>query len=183
MKRLVWLLVACGLWAEPFVLDKAHSTLSFKVKHMGISKVNGRFKDFDAVIDFDTKSNKFNTLKADIVVASIDTDNQKRDEHLKSKDFFDVKQYPNMSFEMSSYKAHGDDAKLKGILRIGSIAKEISLDANINGEAQRDGKLVVGFSLEGKIKRSDFNLGSGFGSSLIGDSVDIEIEAEMLSAK
>lgn len=179
MKRVFLLLLACGLSAEPFMLDRGHSGVGFKVKHMGISKVNGRFKDFSATIDFDVQNNKFNSLSASIDVSSIDTDNQKRDEHLKDKDFFDVKQYPTIKFEMTSYKPDGDDGKMKGILQIGSIAKEISLDTDINGKIQKDGKVIVGFSLEGKIKRSEFGLGSGFASSLIGDSVDIEIEAEM----
>lgn len=178
---LVALAMASSASAASFALDGAHSNVAFKVKHMGLSNVNGIFKDYSAVIDFDLKDNKFNALKADIKVASVDTDNSKRDEHLRTPDFFNVEKYPDMTFEMTSYKADGDDGKMVGILTIAGVSKEVKLDTEINGRLEKDGKTVVGFNLSGKIKRSDFNLGQGFDSSLIGDEIKINIDGEMSS--
>lgn len=180
---LVVLALASGAFAEPFKLDKAHSNVAFKIKHMGLSNVNGTFKNYSALIDFDVKENKFNVLKAKIEVASVDTDNSKRDEHLRSQDFFNVQKHPVMSFEMTNYKADGNEGKMKGILTIAGVSKEIKLDAEIGGHLEKDGKTIVGFSLSGKIKRSDFDFAQGFGSALLGDEVKITIDGEMSAAK
>ncbi|BCX79627.1 YceI family protein [Campylobacter sp. 19-13652] len=184
MKKIIYstlaaLALSSSLSADTFILDKAHSNVAFKIKHMGLSNVNGFFKDYSALIDFDVKENKFNALKADIKVASVDTDNSKRDEHLRTADFFNVDKYPDMTFEMTNYKADGDDGKMVGVLTIAGVSKEVKLDTDINGHLQKDGKTIVGFSLSGKIKRSDFDFAQGFGSSLIGDEIKISIDGEM----
>lgn len=87
-----------------------------------------------------------------------------------------------MSFKMTEYKADGNEGEMKGILTLMGISKEIKLDTEVVGRAKRDGKTVVGFTLNGKIKRSDFNLAPGPASALLGDEVKINIDAEMRTA-
>ncbi|MDL0089023.1 YceI family protein [Campylobacter gastrosuis] len=167
--------------AAPFELDNAHSSVNFKIKHMGISNVNGKFNDFSAKID--ASNGVLNSLEATIKTASVDTDNQKRDDHLRSADFFDVTKFSDMSFKMTEFKADKDDkneAKITGELTLNGVTKPVKLDYEFGGATKgTDGRERIGFNLEGKIKRSDFNFANGFASDvMLGDEVKINIEVE-----
>ncbi|CCF80275.1 Putative periplasmic protein [Helicobacter bizzozeronii CCUG 35545] len=93
-------MLASPLLAKPYEIDKAHTRVGFKVKHLSISYVTGDFKDYSAVVDFDPASHTFKKLEADIKVASVDTDNQNRDAHLRTDDFFKMEKYPEIHFVM-----------------------------------------------------------------------------------
>lgn len=140
--------------------DKSHSKIGFSVTHLLITEVEGQFKDFEATIvspndDFENASINFS---ADI--SSIDTDNEKRDNHLKSDDFFNAEKFPKMTFKSKSFKkADGKNFKLVGDLTIRDVTKEVSLDVVYNGTIKDPrGNTKAGFTLEGVINRFDFNL-------------------------
>lgn len=177
-------LVACllsgGLFAKEYVLDKAHTDVGFKIKHLQISNVRGNFKDYDAVIDFDPQSAEFKKLEASIKVASVNTENKSRDDHLQQDDFFKAKQFPEMTFVMKSYqKIDNEKGKMSGTLTLAGVSKDVVLDTEIGGVAKgKNGKEKIGFSLSGKIKRSDFNFAPGNSTATLGDEVGLNIEVE-----
>ncbi|MBX1886651.1 YceI family protein [Campylobacter peloridis] len=178
---LVALFLTNNSFAKDFVLDKAHSSVAFKIKHLQISNVNGNFKDYDAVIDFDSAKFEFNKLQANIKVASINTENKARDAHLQQDDFFKAKTHPNITFTMSKYeKISNEKGKMYGLLNIAGVSKDIVLDTEIGGVIKTDsGKEKAGFTLQGQIKRSDFKFAPNTSSLTLGDEVQINIEAEI----
>lgn len=141
--------------AKEFVIDNTHTNVGFSIKHMMISNVKGNFNTYQGDIDFDTEKKVFNKLTAKIDAASIDTGIVKRDDHLRSADFFDVAQFKTIDFTMSAMK----ESKVHGKLTMHGVTKEIVLDAKIHGLIKDfQGKQRVGFTLEGKINRKDFGL-------------------------
>ena len=145
--------------ASEYTIDNSHTNVGFSVKHMMITNVKGDFKTYDATIDFDKDKKTFKILKASIDTASIDTANEKRDEHLKSDDFFNSTKFPKMTFEMTSYKAEGNEGKMDGNLTIRVITKPITLKIeDISTIKDFKGQNRVGFSFEGKINRLDYDL-------------------------
>lgn len=91
-------ILASNALSKEFILDKAHTNVAFKIKHLQISNVNGNFKDYDAVVDFDSTKFEFNKLQANVKVTSINTENKARDAHLQQDDFFKAKTHPNITF-------------------------------------------------------------------------------------
>ncbi len=177
-------LVSAGLlMAEPFVLDKGHSSVGFSVKHMMITNVTGNFKDFSGELDFDTKKKSFNSLSGTIKATTVDTGIEKRDEHLRSADFFEVEKFPDITFKMTSYKAKGDDGEMEGELTIKGVTKKVKLQTEIGGLIKDlQGDTRVGFTLSGKISRKDFGLtwnkALETGGVVVGDDVKLTIEAQ-----
>ncbi len=160
MKLLSKLLLSSALvfsfaQAKEFVIDNTHTNVGFSIKHMMISNVKGNFHNYSGDIDFDVDKKVFNKLTAKIDVASIDTGIEKRDEHLKSADFFDVAKYKTIDFTMTDMK----EGKLHGKLTIHGVTKDIVLTPTIHGLVKDfKGAQRVGFTLEGKINRKDFGL-------------------------
>ena len=167
--------------AADYMLDKAHSHVEFKVKHMMISNVSGDFKDFDAVIQFDEKNKKLTKLEGTIQVASIDTGIEKRDNHLRSDDFFAADKHPKMTFKMTKAT---DDA-VTGELTIRGVTKTVTLDLDFGGVATDPwGNERMGFELSGKINRKDFGLmwnkALETGGVLVGDTVKMTVAVEAI---
>ena len=145
--------------ATPYSLDDSHTQVGFSVKHLMITNVTGEFKTYNADIDFDAKTKKFNGFKADIETKSIDTGIEKRDEHLRSEDFFLSEKFPKMTFVMKSYKADGNKGKMSGDLTIKDVTKTVTLDVDdIATVKDFQGNNRVGFTLKGKINRMDYGL-------------------------
>lgn len=167
--------------AKEFIIDNTHSNVGFSVKHMMISNVKGNFNTYGGEIDFDTDKKVFNKLSAKIEASSIDTGIEKRDDHLKSADFFDVTKFKTIDFVMTSIKEN----KIYGKLTIHGVAKDIILDSKINGVIKDfQGHLRLGFTLEGTINRKDFGLvwnkileGGGL---TVGDDIKLLIEIEAI---
>ncbi|EAI4297967.1 polyisoprenoid-binding protein [Campylobacter lari] len=174
-------ILAGNALSKEFSLDKSHTNVGFKIKHLQISNVNGNFKDYDAVIDFDSAKFEFNKLQANVKVASINTENKARDAHLQQDDFFKAKTYPNITFTMSKYeKISNEKGKMYGSLNIAGVTKDIVLDTEIGGVIKTDsGKEKAGFTLQGQIKRSDFKFAPDTSSLTLSDEVQINIEAEI----
>ena len=178
------LLLTFGLAnASEYIIDETHTNVGFSVKHMMITNVKGDFKTYEANIDFDKDKKTFKVLKASIDTASIDTENEKRDEHLKSDDFFNSAKFPKMTFEMTSYKADGNEGEMNGNLTIRGITKPIKLKVeDISTVKDFKGQNRVGFSLEGKINRMDYDLKWNkvleAGGVAISDEVKIIVEIE-----
>ncbi len=170
-------------------LDPSHSELQFKVKHLVISTVTGSFKNFNASLQSNGEdfSGASVSLQADI--ASIDTGNSQRDEHLRSADFFDAANFPTMTFEASSLrKIDAENYELSGNLSIRGVSKPVQLNA-IYGGAMKDpwGNDRVGFEVSGKINRKDFGLTwsavTETGGLVVSDEVKIIANVEFIKGK
>lgn len=169
--------------ASPHTLDVSHSEVGFSVKHLMITNVKGEFKAFDGEIDFDYKTKTFNKLNAVIQTKSVDTGIEKRDNHLRSDDFFLADKHPQITFNMKSYKSDGDEGEMVGDLTIRGITKEVKLDVEDIGTIKDfEGNNRVGFTLEGKINRVDFGLkwnkALEFGGFAVGEKVKLIVEIE-----
>ena len=167
--------------ATPHTIDTSHSEVGFAVKHLMITNVKGKFNAYTADIDFDYKTKTFNKLNAKIETKSVDTGIEKRDNHLRSEDFFLSDKYPEMTFNMKSYKADGDEGVVTGDLTIRGITKEVKLDVEDLGVIKDfQGNNRVGFTLEGKINRMDYDLkwnkALEFGGCAVSEDVKLEIE-------
>ncbi|BDA79339.1 polyisoprenoid-binding protein [Leptospira kobayashii] len=179
-----------GISAQNFKVDNAHSSVGFKIKHLGIATVAGSFKDFDAKFSFDEKTGSLSIVDATIKVESINTNDAKRDDHLKSKDFFDEDKFPTITFKASKPVSlkKGASTKVPGELTIKGVTKPTVLNVKYAGIAKDPwGNTKLGFEADTKIKRADFgitwNKALETGGVLVGEEVDIKIEGEAASAQ
>lgn len=162
-------------------VDQSHSEVQFKIKHMMISTVSGNFNSFDASIE----SNDDNFINADFKfsaeIDSIDTKNSDRDGHLKSDDFFNAAEFPQLTFTSKSF----DGSKMSGDLTIRNITKEIVLDAEFNGIADdMYGQTKAGFTINGSLSRKDFNLSwnaiTEAGNVVVSDNVKLAMDLQFI---
>ncbi|WP_072679495.1 YceI family protein [Arcobacter sp. LA11] len=171
--------------ATPHSLDAGHSEVGFSVKHLMITNVKGEFNEFDATIDFDYKTKTFNKLNAVIQTKSVDTGIVKRDNHLRSEDFFLADKHPQITFNMKSYKGDGEEGVMIGDLTIRGISKEVKLNVEEIGTIKDlQGNNRVGFTLKGKINRGDFDLkwnkALELGGFAVGEKVKLEVEVQAI---
>jgi polyisoprenoid-binding protein YceI len=169
-------------------LDHDHSTIGFQVAHMVVSKTNGKFTEYSGIVEMDPEAKEFKTIEAVIQTASVTTDHQKRDDHLRSPDFFDVQKFPTMTYTMKNYKKIGNDYTAVGELTLLGVTKEISLVGTFNGVAQDPwGNTRAGFTADGTINRKDFGMKFSklldSGGMLVGDEVKIILEIEVIKEK
>jgi polyisoprenoid-binding protein YceI len=165
-------------------LDKAHSGISFSVRHMMVTNVRGSFNNFDAAVTADTDNLTNVDATITIDVNSINTKDEGRDGHLKSPDFFNVEQFPQIVFKKASLVAKGgEDYTLTGDITIAGVTKPITLNTEIAGPAKDPwGNIKLGVTADGVINRSDFgltyNAALETGGFLIGDAIKVHIELE-----
>jgi polyisoprenoid-binding protein YceI len=169
-----------------WTIDGAHSQSRFAVRHMMISTVHGGFEKFSGTIDFDEKDPVRSLLNVQIESASLNTKEPKRDEHLRSPDFFNVAQYPHMTYKSKSMQqtdaTHG---RITGDLTIRDVTREVVLDVEYGGQARSPwGTVSAGFSAQTKINRKDWNLDWNkaleTGGDLVGDEITIDIDLEVV---
>jgi len=167
--------------ASRYQLDAVHSTVGFAVKHMLFSTVRGKFNDVRATADIDEQTGSLSSVIAEISVASVDTDNAKRDGHLRSDDFFNAGRYPTITFESTSIvpEANGN-YRVDGILTIRDVSKPITLEGKMLG--MMPGR--VAFEAAGQINRQDFNVTwnkalQSAGGLMVSDEVDLNIEVAL----
>jgi polyisoprenoid-binding protein YceI len=169
-----------------WVLDPTHSEIEFKVKHLMISSVTGKFTDFSATAE--TVEEDFSTAKVSFsaIIDSISTNNEQRDAHLKNGDFFDAENHPLLTFESTNFVKTDDETyQLNGTLSIRGISKQVSLDVEFGGTTVDPwGNTRAGFSLKGKINRSDFGISFGMvsetGGVLLGEAVKLSAEVQFV---
>ena len=167
-----------------WVIDPMHSEIVFRVKHLMISNVKGEFRKFSGEIDGDDFSSS--EININIDATSIFTNEDRRDSHLRSADFFDVDNYPELTFRGLSFKKIDDENyKLNGLLTIKDITHEVSLDAEFGG-INKDplGNEKAGFSVNGAINRKNFgltwNAALEAGGVLVGDDVKISADVQFV---
>jgi polyisoprenoid-binding protein YceI len=173
--------LSTGMFAQTtWTVDKAHSQVSFGITHMGIAEVTGLFRSFDASITTPGEGFENATYNVTIDVSSIDTGVERRDDHLRSDDFFGVENHPEMTFESTSSSKAGDSKyKVTGDLSLHGITKPVTLDVWHRGTITKDdGTVVSGFQITGSISRKDFNIGPGFPEPALSDDVRIKVDAE-----
>jgi len=175
--------------AATYTIDMSHSSVSFKVKHMMVSNVRGAFTDFGGSFTFDPEAPEKGAVAVEIKTASVSTNDDKRDEHLRSPDFFDVEKNPVMSFESTKLVHEGGDKYvLHGNLTLNGVTKPVELELEYAGMVNDPwGNTRVGFEAEGEINRKDFDVSwsktMDGGGLVVGDKVTIELEIEGIAQK
>lgn len=168
--------------SSTWAIDPAHSGVEFQIKHLGVSNVRGSFAGVTGTVVWDDKNVGASKVDATIDAKTVNTGQEKRDEHLKSADFFDVAQYPTLTFHSTSVKRTGDGKlQIIGDLKLGGQTKPVTLDVDGPAAPQKGmgGKLVSGFSATGMIKRSDFNFAPKYSAPMLGDEVKFTIDLEV----
>jgi polyisoprenoid-binding protein YceI len=168
-------------------IDPTHSEIQFKVKHLVISTVTGNFKSFDGRLETDGENffqNASAYFEADI--NSISTNNEDRDNHLKSDDFFNAGEYPKLTFESTSFERVGDSRyKLTGNLTIREVTKEIELEVTHGGTVEDPyGNTKAGFEVTGTINRKEFGLKwnavTEAGNVVVGDNIKLQLNIQLV---
>ncbi|MBF9236337.1 polyisoprenoid-binding protein [Hymenobacter sp. BT683] len=169
-----------------WVLDPTHSEVQFKIKHLVISTVTGAFKKFQGSMQSDGENFENAQVEFSLDVDSVDTNQEQRDAHLKSEEFFDAAQFPHIKFVSTSFvKESGDTYKLTGNLTMKDVTKPVTLEAEFGGSAvDFYGNHKAGFEVTGKINRKEFGLTWGAvteaGSIVLGDDVKLFINVQFV---
>ena len=172
--------IPTGTWA----IDKAHTKVGFAVKHMGVSTVRGEFRDFDGALEVDESGNL--TARGSVRATSVDTGQGQRDEHLRSADFFDVGEFPEIRFESTAIEQVDDDEfRIAGELTIHGVTNPIELAAELGGvEYGPEGEQRTGLEITGQLSRKDygmrFNAALGSGNAVVADKVKLALDVEAI---
>ena len=177
------LALSTGMWT----VDANHSSIVFSIRHLGLSKVRGRFAKFDATLTVGPAQSDVDVM-ASIDLSSIDTNNSDRDAHLRSTDFFNTDVNPTMLFTGTGVASSGDDWKLSGDVTLNGITRPLTLAVEYNGIETHpgDGKRHAGFSATGTIKRSEFGIDFGImpigvDRLALGDDVKFELDLQFVA--
>ncbi len=182
---LVSLLAASALYAGTYNVDKSHSNVGFKVKHMMISNVTGNFNDFTGSFEYDEKTNTLTSLNGVVEVKSVDTDNEKRDKHLRDSDFFAADEFPQITFNVDKI----EDDKAYGKLTMRGVTKDVVLDVETAGGTIKDpwGNTRTGVALSGTVNRMDYGIKYNSvleaGGVAVGEKVKLIVELEGILKK
>ena len=167
-------------------IDPSHTRAGFSVRHMMIANVHGQFENVTGTVDFNEADPARSSVDVQIEVASLTTRDEKRDAHLRSADFFDAEKYPYITFKSRRVEKLGDNhGRLIGDLTMRGITHEVALDVEYAGLAKSPwGTTSAGFNAQTKVNRKDWglnwNVALETGGVLVGDTVNIEIEAEIV---
>jgi polyisoprenoid-binding protein YceI len=165
--------------ADTFTVDPVHSSVSFMISHQGISNIHGRFNQFSGQFTIDRDDPAKSSFALSIPVESVDTNNPKRDEHLRAPDYFNAKQFPNMTFQSTKVKAIDGGYEVTGDLTLHGVTKEITLELKGGNKLVEfpKGMHRIGVTTDTAIKRSDFGMRAELPVSL-GDEVHITMGIE-----
>jgi polyisoprenoid-binding protein YceI len=185
---LVGLVSGFGMGMNEYEVDIAHSSISFKISHMVVSKVRGHFNDFSVTIKEDPNDITKSSVAVVIKTASIDTGNEKRDNHLRSADFFDAEKYPEITFQSKRIEKKGDGYIAVGTLTMRRVSKQITIHFEITGKMKDPwGNTRAGIEASTKLDRKEYgvnwNKTLDKGGLMVGNEVKIEIFLEMVSKK
>ena len=184
-KYILLILLPLTVWAseEEYIIDKSHFSIGFLVEHVGYARTLGMFRDIDGSYIHDVKNKKINDINIVINTDSVFTNDEKRDEHLKSPDFLHVDKYPEMVFKATDIKINNDETIINGNLTLLGITRPLVLTGKINkiGKYPFGGIIkpyVMGISAKGTIKRSDHAMMYAIKDNLVGDEIELIIEFE-----
>ena len=184
-KYILLILLPLTVWAseDEYIIDKSHFSIGFLVEHVGYAKTLGMFRDIDGSYIHDVKNKKINDINIVINTDSVFTNDEKRDEHLKSPDFLHVDKYPEMVFKATDIKINSDETIINGNLTLLGITRPLVLTGKINkiGKYPFGGIIkpyVMGISAKGTIKRSDHAMMYAIKDNLVGDEIELIIEFE-----
>ena len=171
-----------NLVAGTWEIDPVHSDVSFNVRHMMVSKVRGSFRTFSGAITI-TDDPGTASAEATIDLASIETNNEQRDGHIKSADFFEVEKYPTMTFRSTGVRADGGDYVVTGDLTLKGVTKSVDLNVEVGGAGpDAFGGTRAGFTANTTINRSDFGVDISMpmdgGGVVVGEKVSVQLEIE-----
>jgi polyisoprenoid-binding protein YceI len=167
-------------------IDKSHSTVEFVVKHMMVSRVRGRFAEFEGEINLDEENLANSSVNVVVDISSIDTKDEKRDEHLRSADFFDVANYPKLTFQSTEVRPlSGDRLQVIGDLTIRGVTQREILEVERAGTATSPwGYDVIGFEATSDLNRKDYgltwNVALETGGFVVGDNIKINLGVEAI---
>ena len=181
-------LAATSTAADKYTVDPSHSSIGFAVRHMVVSKVKGYFNEYTAMILYDDKDTTKSSVEVTIKTASIDTRDAKRDEHLRTPDFFDAAKYPEITFKSKRIEKSGDGFVAVGDLTMRGVTKEISITFTLAGVVTDPwGNTRLGLSGGTKLNRQDYgiswNKSLDTGGLVVSNDVEIAIEIEAIKAK
>ena len=183
LSSLALLALVTGANAKTYELDTAHSSIGFKVRHL-VSNTKGEFRDFQGTIEIDPKTNTLTKVVATAKATSINTNNEKRDNHLRSADFFETEKYPELKFVSDSIKMNGNKGEMTGQLTIKNTTKTVTWEVEFGGFAKDPwGNETMTFTANlPKINRKDYGLtwnkALETGGFLVGDDVAVTDEVE-----
>ena len=168
--------------ARTYALDRSHSKVSFTIRHL-MSEVDGHFRDFDGSITYDPQAPERSTVEVTVQAASIDTNNPRRDDHLRSPDFFEAEKHPTLSFKSTSVERQSADTlAVTGDLSIRGVTKQVTIPVRITGAMPYRGGEKVGFASDFTVDRKEYgvtwNRAVDQGGVLLGDDVGIRIRVE-----
>ena len=172
--------------AETYVIDLAHSSVGFSIRHL-VSRTTGHFNEFSGTITYDPASPETSAFSGVIQAKSIDTGNERRDNHLRSADFFEVAKYPRIEFATTSVKKEKEDfLEITGALSLHGVTRTVTLPVEVLGVGLHPmkGKAVAGFAAEFAVKRSDYGVDSWTDAAgVLGDEVKITVLIEALGGE
>jgi polyisoprenoid-binding protein YceI len=174
------LTAASAFAANSYKIDPVHSSANFSVRHMLVSTVKGRFTEVQGVITYDDKNPANSSVKATIRTATINTDNERRDGHLKSPDFFDATKFPEMQFVSTKVEKRGEQLVAIGNLTIKDVTRQVELPFSIVS-AEAGGKKRVGVDSSIKLDRFEYNVKWDPTGATVGKDVAVELNLEAVS--
>jgi polyisoprenoid-binding protein YceI len=163
-----------------WTIDKNHSQVDFQIRHAAVSNVRGSLGNITGTVVWDEKDLSKASVNAVIDATTVSTNNDARDKHLKSPDFFNVEKFPTLTFKSTSVTREGGKLKVIGDLTLAGVTKSVTLDVDGPSAPVKgmQGGLVTGFSATGTIKRSDFGFGSKYTEPILGDEVKFTLDVE-----
>lgn len=164
--------------ADTYEVDASHSMIIFRAKHMGVSYNYGRFNEFSGNLAVDETDAANSMIELEVKAASVDTGNEKRDQHLRSPDFFNAKQFPVITFKSTEVKKVDEDTlEVTGDLELHGVKKSVTVEVAITGKGKnQQGTALIGFETTFTIKRSEFGMDYGIGA--VSDDIRITVSVE-----
>jgi polyisoprenoid-binding protein YceI len=175
------LISSAATFAQTWTVDKAHSRLGFNITHLSVAELGGTFNSIDAKLTSAKPDFTDAVVELTADVNSINTDNEQRDGHLKTPDFFDAAKFPNLTFKSTSFQKVGDKKfKVSGNLTLHGVTKPVVLDVVFNGTSTNpmSKKTIAGFKITGVIKRSDFGIAPSMPAAMLSDEVALQASTE-----
>ncbi|WP_199434872.1 YceI family protein [Qaidamihabitans albus] len=168
-----------GYTVGTWVIDPVHSDVTFTVRHLGVSKVRGRFSIFEGEI-VTASDLAGSSVTATIQAGSIDTNNEQRDGHVKSADFLDIEQFETLTFRSTGVRTDGEDYLVDGELTLHGVTRPVTLRTELGGfgPGMTEGSTVLGVSASTEINRSDFGVGATIPAAVVSEKIRIELNIE-----